>query len=397
MPARTLLVVTNGHGEDLIGARLAVASADAHRSAGGGELRLVAYPLVGLGAPLAKAGLELLDPRRELPAAGLTMHHPRLLLADVRAGIASLTLKQAAVLRGARPTAVLVTGDAYAQALAALVRAPRAVYQPLVSVHQSEGAPRLAWQRLFMDRIRAPELWLMRAAERVYARDEATAAHLRDRGVGRARYLGNPMMDDLLPAPAAGHTVPETRAARVALLPGSRGYRERALGSMLAALSVWRGPQLAAEVAWAHGDLPPPPAAWAVAGDGSWVSRAGNANVRVRPGAFAEVLATADAVVGTAGTANEQAAGLGLPVVAFPVPPDYGEAFLAGQRRLLGAALEVVEPTAEAVAAALRRALYDPARRLAAARDGPERMGGPGASERIGGELAVWLGGLGSA
>lgn len=397
MGAKTLLVLTNGHGEDLIGARLATATQAAHGETDGGELRVVAYPIVGLGDPLAAAGFELLEPRRELPSGGLTMHHPRLLLADVGAGIVSLTLRQAGSLRRSRPTAVLVAGDAYAQALAALVRAPRAVYQPLVSVHQSEGAPRLAWQRLFMDRIRAPELWLLRAAERVYARDEATAAHLRARGVSRARYLGNPMMDHLVPAPAAGEEVPKERAAWVALLPGSRGYRERALDVMLAALSAWRGPALVAEVAWAHGATPAPPEGWVAAGDDVWHSEAGNVSARVRLGAFAEVLATADAVVGTAGTANEQAAGLGLPVVAFPVPPDYGEAFLAGQRRLLGAALEVTEPTSGAVTAALQRALYDRERRRAAAREGPARMGGQGASERIGSELAAWLVDLGRA
>lgn len=388
MSFQTLLVVSNGHGEDVIATRIARSTLAA---CAGAEPELLAMPLVGLGSAYAAAGIALYGPRREMPSGGLTIHHPRLLLADLRAGILGLTLRQAAALRRSRPLAVLVVGDAYAHALAALVRAPRAVYQPLVSVHQSVGAPGLSLRRLFMDRIRAPELLLMRGAERLFARDEPTAEHLRTRGLPRATHLGNPMMDGLVRAPSAGALPSADRPARVALLPGSRSYRDRSLALMLAALDAWSGPALTAEVAWTEADPPEPPSGWIQSADGSWTGASSRARVRVRCGAFEEVLAGADAVLGTSGTANEQAAGLGLPVVAFPVLPDYGEAFLAGQKRLLGDALEVVAADAAAIAAGLGRALTDPVRRREAAAMGPARMGGEGASERIGAALAAWL------
>ncbi len=400
MVRHRLLVVSNGHGEDRIAAGLLRAAATALAAqepaalpaGSAGRLAVEVLPIVGMGHAYEADGWQLLEPRREFPSGGLTMHHPRLLLADLRSGIVPFTMRQASVLRQLAPDAVLVVGDAYAQALAALVRAPRAVYQPLVSVHQSAGAPRLSLGRLFMDRIRAPELWLMRRAQLLFLRDEATAAHLRERGVPQARYLGNPMMDGLEPLTTEpGGDLPDGRAPRVALLPGTRGYRERSVRTMLAALTTWPGSEgpLLVEVAWSGGPLPAASPGWTLESPAVWRHR--EISVTWREGSFAEVLAAADAVIGTSGTANEQAAGLGLPVVAFPVPPDYGESFLGGQRRLLAGALEVVAADPAAIVAGLRRALYDRHRRQEAAVSGPLRMGQPGAGERIGAALAAWL------
>src|SRR5690606_19878230 len=108
-------------------------------------------------------------------------------------------------------------------------------------------------------------------------------------------------------------------------------------------------------------------------------------------GRFAAVLASASVVLGTAGTANEQAAGLSLPVVSFPVPPDYSAAFLANQERLLGGALRVVAASAEAVAEAVLAAGPSSEHRATAARVGPQRMGGAGGSDALVADLADWL------
>ncbi len=108
-------------------------------------------------------------------------------------------------------------------------------------------------------------------------------------------------------------------------------------------------------------------------------------------GRFADVLASADAVLGTSGTAQEQAAGLGLPVVSFPVGVAYSDAFLANQQHLLGDALVRVPPVASAVADAVRRALTDVDVRAAARRDGPARMGPPGGTAAIADDVAARL------
>lgn len=385
-PPRALWVVANGHGEDAIAAALL---AELRTRLPG--WRFVAFPVVGAGAAFEALEVPILGPRRRLPADGLTMHHPSLLWADLRAGLIAMTLEQVAVLRAGRADAALVVGDVYAQGLATLLRgARRFVVQPLVSVRLAEGGGAVPWNRTFMERIRAPERALLRRAEAVYPRDEATAAWLRARGVAAARFLGNPMMDGLTGQPLAG----SRPGATVALLPGSRAYAERAVRSMATGLEALgeAGAPCVGWVAWTRGEPPPTPPGWTSERLGEhpgW--RRGEVRVGFVAHRFRDVLASADAVVGTSGTAQEQAAGLGLPVVAFPVEPAYGRAFLANQQRLLGGALQVVAAQPTAIAAGVRRALADPEARAAARRDGPERLGPPGGTAAIAADVAARL------
>jgi uncharacterized protein (TIGR03492 family) len=387
--ARTLLVIANGHGEDAVAARVV------------GELlrrapwvTVEALPVVGEGGAIARSGARLAGPHRELPSGGLTFHAWGHLLADLRAGILSLTARQAAWLLRARPDAVFAVGDFYAQLLAGLVRAPRRVLQTLVSVHAAPspqpGRARLTG-RYFMEAFRGPELALMRGADRVYARDAATAAHLAARGVAGASYVGNPMMDGL----AAPPLVPPGLRGRptVGLLPGTRSWAGSSVTLMISALE--RLPGALGLVAWTHGQIPAPPAGWE-----SDLAPVPGVAVAWRRGPnrlwwvverFAAVLASADVVLGTAGTGNEQAVGLGIPTVAFPVPPHLSSAFIANQARLLGEGLTVGEPDAAALAAHVARLARDGGARARAAAAGSERMGGPGASAALAGELAAWL------
>lgn len=379
-----LLVVCNGKGEDYVAARVL----ERLRARARG-LRVAAFPLVGVGERLAADEVEVVGPRRTLPSGGLTLHSLGSLWRDLRAGLVDLTLAQVRYLRGLRPRAVLVVGDVYAQALAALVPAPRRVLQTLVSVHHGGGeGVGLRW---FMEGFRAPELALLRRAERVYARDPATAAWLSRVGV-RAVCLGNPMMDGLEAPPLVPRGALEVPV--VALLPGARGQAAASLDLMRRALELAR-PALGL-VAWAGESLPRRPEGWVEEDAPFGVAaawRRGGRRLWVAPGRFAAVLASADAAIGTAGTANEQAVGLGLPVVTFPVPPFHSEAFMRNQKRLLEGGLLTCEASPERVAATLELALADEAVRERARRAGEERMGGPGASDAIARELAAWLAG----
>lgn len=395
-----LLTISNGHGEDFIAARLGEALLERLP-----RLQIEAFPLVGTGRQLEQAGLQVLGPRQQLPSGGLTLHDPRLLWRDLRAGLLPLTLRQARYLRSLRPHAVLVVGDAYAQMHASLVRAPRRVLQPLVSVHHlgsASSANSSSFRRYFMERFRTPELFLLKRAQKVYARDAATAEYLRGRGVPDAAYLGNPMMDGLQAPPLWAELKPGERPAgpAVALLPGSRQQATVSVNVMLAALLEL--PQAHGLVAWLGDSGPSPEGGWAPderAPDlpglaAAWRSADGSKRVWWLQGRFAAVLASSSAAIGTAGTANEQAVGLGLPVVAFEVSPLFGRDFLENQARLLGSGLLVGRSEPNEVAARLKRALHDEELRAAVRAVGQERMGGPGASAALADDLAVWLAGL---
>ena len=93
------------------------------------------------------------------------MHHPILLWRDLRAGVLGQTRSQLRVLRAGEADAVLVVGDVFAQAMAAVLGAPRRfVLQPLVSVRMADGGGRVAWNRAFMERMRALDHLLLRRA-----------------------------------------------------------------------------------------------------------------------------------------------------------------------------------------------------------------------------------------
>lgn len=382
-----VVIVSNGHGEDVIGASLAGAMLTLAP-----ELSVRAFPLVDDGAPYRALGLERLGPCRRMPSGGALMHSLAYLGADLRAGFVGMTLRQARALARLRCDLVLVVGDVYAQALATLARARRrAVLQPLVSAHHLLGAGAPAPNRYFMERISYPERALMRhLAEVVYARDEETAGWLRARGVAQAAWLGNPMVDGAVGAPLPG--LPPGRV--LALLPGTRRYAPAALERM--AQVVARLPGVTGLVAWHGGPLPtlpgweeapapapPPGVTRALARDG--------ARLYVVEGRFGDVLASAEVALGTAGTANEQAAARAVPVVSFPLEPHYTRAFLRNQQRLLGSALTLSDDVPDTVAA-VRRLLEDEGLRDRCGEEGARRMGSAGGSERIARDLLQRLG-----
>lgn len=374
-----LLFLSNGHGEDVIGSRLAGQLSELRP----GD-RMQAFPLVGNGAAWREKGISVLGEARDLPSGGLTFHSARNLLADVRAGLLPVTWRQLADLRKTSADAVVVTGDIWALTLSLLPEVPaqrRFVIQTLVSTRQQAGtlpAP----QRLFMERITAPERLLQRRfARRVWLRDEETAAWLRERAVPQARYAGS-LIHDRKPA--------GTRSAhpeRVLLLPGSRTWAQESLALLLPLAELL--PEVSFRVAWSRHERPERlPAGWQLQGAGPGTLSKGTAAVEFHEHAFERLLETADAAVGTAGTAAEQVAAAGLPMLSFELPARHTRGFLANQRRILGDALHVAESSESTVLARkLSGLLQDSELRQRASEAGSRLLGEPGGLRRIAAEI----------
>ena len=367
-----LLLVSNGHGEDVIAATVA-----GHLRAAG--LDLAAVPLVGRGGAYAAAGIPVLGPADDHPSGGYLLTGLRPAWDDLRAGWIGSTRRRWRALRAAAgdAAACVVVGDWYALATARLHGRRPILYLPsaVSVVAWPPDAP--AWKAPF-----GPlEMRLMRAARAVYPRDEATADYLVARGVAGARYLGNPMLDAIEGDADVGAAPPYAL-----LLPGTRGDAAFSLPVMLEACRRLRGAP-PAFVAWAgRSDLPRPPD-WAIVATGATrgvtdrYRHADGTEVAVARGAFATLIRGARVALSTSGTAAEQAAGLGVPIVGFATPgPQYRASFAAAQRRALGDALDLVAPDPDAIAVAARRALHDPDRRERGRRAGVRAMGRPGAA-----------------
>lgn len=363
----TVLIVSNGYGEDAVGKALARELR--------GKAELVAYPLVGLGH--AYQGVHLLDPRKDLPSGGFGLRGSwRMLLTDLRHGAWGLLRDQRRTLRGqrGRHTQLVAIGDAFCLWMAAHAGTP-AVF---VATAKSE----------YNERHRMPEIWLLRrCAALVFTRDQPTAEVLAARGV-TARYEGNPLMDTV-PVPEGSLPLP-TGAPVVLILPGSR---TDALQNLMVLLKVCLRVYAEAGAAFVCA-LPPTlqvvdvvrnamDTGWEV--DGEYL-RSGHTRVLLTRD-FGSAVTTATIVVGLAGTANEQAAGLGKPVVAFPGSgAQYTDKFMTLQQRLLGDALVTLSDWKEA-ATVVVRLLNDPQERVRRGKVGRGRMGGPGAIRTIAREL----------
>lgn len=381
-----IVIVSNGHGEDIIGAAL------------GRELARIGYavealPLVGKGNAYARANFPVLGPRREMPSGGFVLDKPLTFLEDLRAGWVSMSLRHYGALRRAArgASATLVVGDIYGLLVGSVFgNRPLFQMQPLVSVRAWEGRFD-GWRRPYglLERL------LMRRAARVYPREAEAARWLEEHGVANPQYLGNPMLDalegdDPLPLPPP----------YLLLLPGSRADAYESLPRMLEACRLLRSTELTPVVAWAGLPLEK-------LGAESWkletlVSpRSGGAGRLLHPDgtsvllaehAFKTALLGSRVAISTSGTAAEQAAGYGVPVVGFPTGgPQYTPGFAQGQKRLLGDALALAEPRPEAIAQAVRAFLSDEELRRRAREAGKAAMGQPGAARRIAASIHAHL------
>ena len=406
---KRVLLISNGHGEDLLGATLA------ERLLGISCLELAAFPLVGKGRAYTALGIPLVMPGREFPSGGFLRNSLKNLLMDLRSGLIGFTRKQVQALRANRDRFDLVVclGDLYPLLLAGtFLRAP-VFFLPTAKSDYIRAHGRL-------------EVRLIRRfAVKVFPRDPLTAATLAGQGLP-AEFAGNLMMDALrftdpgFPPRKEGEWI-------VAFLPGSR---QEAYINMedLAAVAVafqellgrkgerrtagfWVALSGGLDFAEVAKHLAPlgwlarlPAAGEAEMGitgslqyEGHQPGRTGQSGGRLQmtvvTGRFADILAACDGVVGLAGTANEQAAGLGKPVVTFPGRgPQFTAEFARMQKRLLGEAVTLTEREPDRVAAELYAVLTDEKRRAAAARAGRERMGEPGGAERIAGIIREYLG-----
>ena len=370
-----ITLLSNGHGEDAVGVLLARAFLAASPG-----LELRAFPTVGRGSAYEALNLPILGPRREMPSGGWMMHTASGFWADLRAGFLPMTAAQARALGRLETDVLVVIGDVYALLLSTLVRTPARFYvQTLVSAHlRTQSRP----NRYFMERISAPERFLMRHAVRYsYVRDALTADTLKRYGLAVSA-PGNPMLDALVYEALPLELPPQ--APVVALLPGTRHYRDEALATMLETLQNW--PEAVGLIAWTGAALPDIPGwRWLEVGANIWEGSGPNPLSRAYlcKDRFAGVLHAAQLVLGTAGTANEQAAALGRPLVSFPVLPLYSVAFIENQKRLLGDALRMCAREPVQLARVLRELWRSATDYERAAQAGRARMGPAGGSAAI--------------
>jgi uncharacterized protein (TIGR03492 family) len=362
-----LLVISNGYGEDAIGAHVVRRLPS--------SIEAAAYPTLGAGRAYSKV-CPIVGPRRYLPSEGNRTRGS--LLRDAASGFGINAALEFMRTEAKQFDGILVVGDMLGVVMCWLTGNRARLY---LDVYKSGHA----------NVYTAVERWILRrAAELVLPRDQILAEQLTESGVN-ARFAGNVMMDALGTGPYDAASRRRNSTA-IAVLPGSRtstpenfafqmdvlrrvpGIEKVDVFLVLAAGGADLGRiRDAANMRWTPGT--------GTDGDLGVLSD-GVICVHLSTGSLGAVLHACDIVLGQAGTANLQAIGLGRPVITFTSGHSrkvrrQRVSALAGEGRVL------LERDAELMAGQVAGLLADPAERRRRGDIGRERIGPPGAIDAI--------------
>ncbi len=332
-----LLVISNGHGEDVSGSLLGI------------ELKkfghkVHAFPLVGRGNAYRKAGITALGLKKEFSTGGLgyTSFLGRVReLVEGQLFYLIWSLIRVLIL-SRRYDLLIVVGDVVPVLAAWLTTKQSVVYLVAYSSHY-EGKLKLPWPtKYFLQSNRFLE---------IYCRDQLTADDLQIQLNRSVVFFGNPFMD---PVFTLKPQLPK-KVFRLGIFPGSR--RPELDNNFLLILNVLETlPQKILENTEISFDMALVDALkdedlitltfkhhWEVIQDSSSIqslvlkSGSGPCRLQIHRDSFPKVLQSSDACLCMAGTAAEQAIGLAKPVIQLPGKgPQFTPLFAEAQRRLLG-------------------------------------------------------------
>ncbi|MBH8574161.1 hypothetical protein I8752_14265 [Nostocaceae cyanobacterium CENA369] len=423
-----LLVLSNGHGEDIIAVRILQ---ELQQQSNPPDI--FALPLVGEGRAYQKLNIPCIGSVRTMPSGGFIYMDGRQLMQDVKGGLVQLTFSQIKAIRRwvssqkrlGNKTAILAVGDivpllfaTFSDANYAFVGTAKSEYYVRDEVGLLARKSKAARWENFSGSIYHPwERWLMsrRRCLAVFPRDSLTTEILKQWLIP-AFDLGNPMMDGLEPtvSPQQFYSadVQQKELARplvIALLPGSRAPEAYtnwkvimlAVSALIASFQkrdaihtskslVFLGAiapgldcNILSQTLQSQGWQPHSQSPISLPDANTLIFKQSNAYLLLTQQAYNECLHWADTAIAMAGTATEQFVGLGKPAIAIPGDgPQYNPAFAEAQSRLLGPSLILVEQPTE-VAHVVRSLIKEPDSLQKIAENGRRRMGKPGAARRI--------------
>jgi uncharacterized protein (TIGR03492 family) len=348
----SILLVSNGHAEDLAGAALGARLREIMP-----DVELRALPLVGHGQAYDKKEIGNLGLRKMLPSGGFAKEGLAHFLRDISAGLFGQFAKQVSLLKKEAKNADLIVavGDAYVVALCGLFGNKK----PLIFV---DGPKSVRIEGYY-----ALERWLLKKyCKNVVVQDQETADYLQKNKIP-AQYLGSWVMD-YVEITGEDFGLPKETTV-IGLLPGTREEAYDNLLLILETLDEIRGEGLvglaastldkekikakAAAKGWEFSPL---------SGHGltGKLTAPSGLTVLIAEGKFGDVCLRSKLIIGLAGIANEQAVALGRPVVCFP-----GTGAQTTLRRwqeihkITGASMMILSGSAEAKAEKILALLHD--------------------------------------
>ena len=326
---KQVLFLSNGHGEDL-NASLIVGELQKIQP----QLSIAALPLVGEGKAYQKLPVPIIAPTATMPSGGIIYTNPFNWIKDIGAGLIGLTIKQiqAAFKVSKNCDLLIAVGDIVPIAIARLTGRPFVAFIVSTSSYY-EGTIKLP---LLTELCLRSDKCL-----RVFTRDKYTATDLQNRGIKKAIFAGYPIMDVL--TPTGKDLELDSQIPMIALLAGSR--LPEALSNLALQLQVCEEIVKIKPMQFRAAIVPSiretdlenlaKQEGWHYLGAGKLEKN--GALLYCYRDAFADILHHCDACLAMAGTAVEQAVGLGKPVLQIPgFGPQFTYPFAEAQMRLLG-------------------------------------------------------------
>ncbi len=346
------------------------------------DTKIVGASLVSEGNDYKNRGIEVITNSYVPPSGGFATQSIRGFLADLFSGSLSIPGKFVKIIKKQKEKFKLavVIGDVFL-----LWLTKRAL--------KGTGIPILFYIHSKTDYIephyKIEERIIRNIASDVFARDQFSADNMSRHNIP-VQFLGSVIMDDLKPGPDPLRL--DKKIPTVGIMPGTRG---EALDNFQLILKTveWLAESRPLNFASAMvGSLTDQmirdkfePEGW------EWLDEKphpaivkGKAKVIIARKAFINVVQDSDVLIGLTGAANEQAVGLGKPVIAFTgIGPQTTRRRFTEQERLLGGGMKYIQDYPGGVVQEVLSLLDDKKRREEMGRLGKERMGGPGGAEKI--------------
>lgn len=391
-----LLVLSNGHGEDIIAIRIIE-----RLQQDIAELELAALPIVGQGYAYKKRGIPLAGRVQQMPSGGFVYMGGKPLWQDLRGGLLNLTIEQLKLVRqwGKAGGNILAVGDIVpllfawvSQANYAFVGTAKSEYY--LRDEKTSWLPQTSWLERKINSVYLPwERWLMSRdrCKAVFPRDSLTTKVLQQWSIP-AYDLGNPMMDGIT-------TKTQTRASgqlNILLLPGSRMPEalrnwQKILVAVWSVIKTLPQSKLKFSAAIAPGlnlkafIIHAVTQGWRVTASYPQIVTLtqNNRTLVLTQEQNQEFFKQTDIAIAMAGTATEQFVGLGKPAIIIPGEgPQFTYAFAEAQSRLLGCSILMVL-SLDRVGRAIADVINDEQLLQQIAENGKRRMGEAGAAARI--------------
>lgn len=396
LKTQKILFISNGHGEDLNSSLISEQLRNIIP-----DLTIEAFPIVGQGKSYVNKNIKIVAPLQEMPSGGIFYLNPLNFFKDLTSGLLTLTIRQLITMNKIKNDydLIVAVGDVVPLFFAYLTGKKFVSFLVSTSSYY-EGKLTLPFLSKFFLKSSLCQL--------IFARDKFTYDELKQQGFKTVIYEGYPVMDALYPSGKNLELNPEN--PMVALLPGSRlpealrnfalelkvceklvikyGEKWQFRGALVSSITEENLAELALENQWQYGE-----GIFRKEIEGKILE------VKVYRDAFADILIHCNIVIGMAGTAVEQAVGLGKPVVQIPSQgPQFTYRFAEAQMRLLGlnvvtvADSQDIERKCEEGADKVQELLQNHQFLEKCVINGKERIGSQGASLKMAHQIVkLWI------